>query len=268
MKHAHAAALVLLALAATASAQQPAPPAQGTGQGRGGGRGPGSASGGTLAVHVTDKSGNGLADVAVGVTGPVDRTGTTGSDGTVSFRSIRAGTYRLRFERDGFVTLERELVSRGTAGDVSVALNPAPADRAAPAPSAPPAPPAAAAPAPLRAVDPRTLSIPDFLERNLIGSEPQKTSLLACTDGGAARILQVRDPLNNQQNEDADQLLYVVAGSGIVRLSDRDHKAGPGWFALIPRGAAHSLRRDGRNPLITLMVAMGSPCTETATSAR
>ena len=112
------------------------------------------------------------------------------------------------------------------------------------------------------------MSIPDFVERNLIGSEPQKTSLLACTDGGAARILQVRDALNNQQNPDADQLLYVVAGAGVVRLRDQDQKAGPGWFALIPRGATHSIRRDGRNPLIALTVTMGAACNDTAPLAR
>jgi hypothetical protein len=79
-----------------------------------------------LAVQVTDKSGNGIGDVAVSVTGPVDRSGSTGPDGNVTFRSVRAGTYRLRFEHERFVTLEREMVMRAQPSDVSVALNPAP----------------------------------------------------------------------------------------------------------------------------------------------
>ena len=216
---------------------------------------------------MTDKSGNGVANVAVGVSGPVERSGTTAADGSVAFRSMRAGTYRLRFEHERFITLERELImARGS--EVSVSLNPAP-----PMPVAPPAPaPEPAAPPPdqrkLRPVDPRTLSIPDFLERNLIGSEPQKTSLLACTDGGTARILQVKEPLNNQQNETADQLLYVVAGAGVVRVREQSYKAEPGWFALIPRGAPHGIRREGRNPLIALTVAMGTTCNETAPMAK
>src|SRR5215203_4120603 len=54
-----------------------------------------SSAGLTLAVQVTDKSGNPIADVAVAATGPVERSATTARDGTVSFRSMRNGVYRL-----------------------------------------------------------------------------------------------------------------------------------------------------------------------------
>jgi hypothetical protein len=154
----------------------------------------------------------------VAASGPVDRAGRTATDGKVAFSSMRAGTYRLRFEHEGFITLEREVAVASRVAEVSVALNPAPAP---PKPVAPP-PPAAPTPVqqPLRAVEPRTLSLIGFVEKNLIGSEPQKTSLLACTDGGTARVLQVKDPMNNQVNPDADQVLYVIAGSGTVRVRD------------------------------------------------
>ena len=205
--------------------------------------------------------------VAVAVSGPVDRSGMTSSDGSISFRSMRPGTYRVRFEHEHYVTLEREVIMRG-ASDVSVALNSAP-----PKPVAPPPPPAQATAPPeqrkLRPVEPRTMSIPDYLDKNVLrSSEPQKASLIACTDGGTARTLQVREPLNNQQNDTADQLLYVVAGAGTVRLKDQSYKADAGWFALIPRGMAHSIVREGRNPLFLMMVAMGAPCTDTAPLAR
>ena len=215
----------------------------------------------TLTVQVTDKSGNGLQNVAVSVGGPVERSGNTGSNGSVAFQSMRAGTYRLRFEHENYVTLEREVVMARGASDVSVALNPAPAKPAATPP--PPAPVAAPTPQKtLRPVDPRMLSIPDFLDRELIKTGPQKTSLIACTDGGAARLLQVRDPLTNQQNDSADQLVYVVAGAGEVRVQERPFKADPGSLVLIPRGAPFAMRREGRNPMITLTIALGSPCTE------
>jgi mannose-6-phosphate isomerase-like protein (cupin superfamily) len=222
----------------------------------------------TLAVQVTDKSGNGIQGVAVEVTGPVERSGMTGGDGSISFRSMRAGTYRLRFEHEKYVTLEREVVMRG-ASEVAVALNPAPVKPVV----APPPPPQAAAPPPeqrkLRPVEPRALSIPDFVDKNFIrSSEPQKSSLIACTDGGAARVLQVKEPLNNQQNDTADQLLYVVAGAGTVRVRDQAYQAEPGWFVLIPRGVQHGIRREGRNPMIALTVALGAPCAETAQLTR
>jgi mannose-6-phosphate isomerase-like protein (cupin superfamily) len=182
---------------------------------------------------------------------------------------MRVGTYRLRFEHEKFITLERELMVGTRANEVSIALNPAP-----PKPVAAPPPPVAPAPvqppprSSNRAVDPRTLSIPDFFERNSIGSEPQKTSLLGCTDGGTARLLQVKDPMTNQVNPDADQVLYIVGGSGTFRVRDQDYKAPAGSFVLIPRGATFSARRDGRNPIVALVVTMGAACTETGPLAK
>ena len=222
----------------------------------------------TLAVQVTDKSGNGIQGVAVAVAGPVERSGQTGADGSISFRSLRAGTYRLRFEHERYITLERELVMRG-ASEVAVALNPAPVK---PVVAPPPPPPQAAAPPEqrkLRPVEPRTLSVPDFLEQNFIrSSEPQKTSLIACTDAGAARILQIKEPLNNQQNDANDVLLYIIASASTVRVKDQTYKVDNGWFALIPRGVSYSIARAGRNPVMAMTVAMGAPCTETGQLAR
>ncbi len=74
--------------------------------------------------------------------------------------------------------------------------------------------------------------------------------------------------MTNQQNDTADQLLYVVAGAGTVRVKDQSYKADAGWFALIPRGVSHSIAREGRNPLFLMMVAMGTPCTDTTPLAR
>ena len=218
-------------------------------------------------MTVTDKSGNGIGDVNVAVNGPVDRSGHTAADGTVAFRTMRAGTYRLRFENERYITLEREVVVGARASDVSVALNPAPVPKPVVAP--PPAP-VAPPPAPKsnRTVEPRTLSMSDFLEKNLIGSEPQKTSLFACTDGGTARVLQIKEPLANHVNADADEVFYVVAGGGSVRVRDLDYKAGPGLFLLIPRGVPVGARREGRNPLIALTVTMGATCTDSAPLAR
>ena len=225
-----------------------------------------SSSSSALSVTVTDKSGNGIGDVNVAVNGPVDRSGRTAADGSVAFRTMRAGTYRLRFENERYITLEREVVVGARASDVTVALNPAPVPKPVVAPPAPVAPPPVQKSS--RTVEPRTLSMSDFLEKNLIGSEPQKTSLFACTDGGTARVLQIKEPLTNHVNADADEVFYVVAGGGSVRVRDLDYKAGPGLFLLIPRGVPVGARREGRNPLIALTVTMGAACTDSAPLAR
>ncbi|MCA1562007.1 MAG: carboxypeptidase regulatory-like domain-containing protein [Acidobacteria bacterium] len=215
-----------------------------------------------MTIEVTDRTGAPVGDVQVALAGPVDRSGATGQDGTMVFRSLRPGTYRLRFEREGFTTLEREVVVRaGQPPTVAVVLTPAPVEQAAPPPPVVPPPPAAR---PARAVDARTLSLPDFLEKNFVGSDPLKTSLLACADGGTGRLLQIRDPLENQEHADADEFLYVVAGEGTVRVKEQETKVRSGFFALVPRGFPHTLRRQGRNPLIVLSVLGGAPCTESA----
>lgn len=235
---------------APATRAQPRPPAGGV----------------ALTVQVTDRSGNGIADVAVRTIGPVDRTGATAPDGSVTFRAMRAGTYRLRFEKEGFTTFEREVPIASRAADVSVALTPAP-----PPPQPPPAPAqqSTAPPArPTRTVEPRALSIIEYLDRNLIGSEAVKTSMLACADGGTAVLLQVREPLTELQHAESDEILYVVAGNGILRMRNQDTKIEPGYFALVPRGMSHSLRRDGRNALIAVSVLIGSPCTETTPAVK
>ena len=122
--HTLSTALLILAASAGASAQTPAPPRA-------------ASNPSTLSVQVTDKSGNGIGNVAIALSGPVDRSGMSGPDGSLAFRSMRAGTYRLRFEHEGFVTLEREVVLARGAGDVSVALNPSPVK---PVVTPPPAP--------------------------------------------------------------------------------------------------------------------------------
>jgi mannose-6-phosphate isomerase-like protein (cupin superfamily) len=218
-----------------------------------------------MAVEVTDKSGNGIADVQVALSGPVDRSGTTARDGSISFRAIRGGTYRLRFEREGYTTLERELVTRaGSPTSVAVALTAAPVKPSPKLPEpAPVTPPPAPAPRPSsRVVEPRSLSIPDFLDKNLIGGEPQRRTQLGCAEGGTASLLQVRDPLTDQQHADADEVIYVVAGAGVVRMRNQDTRLQPGHFTLVPRGTSYGLRRDGRNPLIVLSVLAGPPCNE------
>ncbi len=262
------AALLVFAMAGEARQQTPSTPAAKPSQPQEKprpaqpSRGRSSGGSATLTVEVTDKSGNRLADVHVAAAGPVDRSGDTAETGSLAFRSMRAGTYRLRFEHEGFTTLERELVMRsGQPATVSVALTAAPV-KAEPAPEPAPAPEPKPAPS-TRVVEPRTLSLPDFLDKNLIGGEPQKTTLVACAEGGTARLLQVRDPIDEEHAE-VDEILYVVAGGGTVRMRNQDTRMNPGHFALVPRGMPHSLRRDGRNPLIVLSVLAGSPCDESA----
>ncbi|HXH05633.1 MAG TPA: cupin domain-containing protein, partial [Vicinamibacterales bacterium] len=123
-------------------------------------------------------------------------------------------------------------------------------------------PPTRAAARPQPAEPPRTVSIPDFLEENLIAREPRKESMLGCTAGGTARLLQLREPLAEQSHDEVDEVLYVVAGEGTLRVAGREFRLQPGTYSLVPRGHLYSIGVRGSKPLILLSVEAGAPCEE------
>ena len=200
--------------------------------------------------------------VTVHVMGPVDREVQSPASGPTRIDGLRAGTYRVRFTHERFITFEKEIVWRaGTAApELSITLNAAPA---------PPPPPPAPAPAPVVSATPKlpppgapkTVSLPDYIEKNFITNrEPQKESLVGCSGVGQAMLWQIREPWNGRQHESADGMLYVVGGDGGLKLGDREFTMSAGAFIVVPRGTSYSLSRKGRNPLIVLAVLAGAPC--------
>ena len=206
-------------------------------------------------LFITDPAGAPIDGVTVTVTGPVDREAKSPGGGFTRIQGLRAGTYRMRFTREGYVTFEKELTWRaGTATpEVSITLNPAPAPVVTPATSAAPKLPPPGAP--------KTVSLPEFIEKNFIsGREPQKENLVGCSGVGQALLWQVREPWNSRQHESADGMLYVIGGEGRLKLGEREFTVSAGAFAVVPRGTTYSLSRSGRNPLVVLAVLAGAPC--------
>jgi mannose-6-phosphate isomerase-like protein (cupin superfamily) len=212
----------------------------------------------TATITVTDLSGAPLEEVRVVLTGSLDRSGSTQANGTVKFDGLRPGTYRLRFEKPGFVLFEREIEVR--AGQPA----PAPAVALSPAEAPPPPPPApepaksAPQPPPGKAV---TVNIPDFIERNFItNTQPQKVSEMSCSGVGHTVLWQVREPWGNRQHENADAMLYIVAGEGTLRLGSADVPVVAGTFTQVPRGTTYSVTRRSRTPIIILATLVGEGC--------
>jgi mannose-6-phosphate isomerase-like protein (cupin superfamily) len=210
----------------------------------------------SMAVTVTDLAGEAAAGVHVALSGPVAREGTTARDGIVRFQTLRVGSYRLRFESPDFVTFEREVaVKAGPLVEVEVTLSGAPEK-----PPPPPAPspvqaaanePAPVAPNPNASVD--LLELPDWIEKNLIGrTDPQRETIVGRAPGATARVVQVREPIKDRVRGDADEMLYVIAGEGVLRAKGRAYDLTAGSFAVVPRGVVYTLERSGRNPLIAL----------------
>ena len=221
----------------------------------------------TFAVFVTDPSGKPLGDVRVHVQGPATAKGqppfsrdTRTERGRIAFENLPAGLYRLRFEHEGFITLERELNARGAAPiDVTVTLTPAPPP---PPPAAPPPPPEPAAP--VIKADPVIADIPGFLEQNFVGRGPSKTSPLACATGGSVTVMQLREPLEGPAREDVDEYLYVVGGEGTIRIVGTERLLKAGVFVMVPRGVAKALVPKGRNPLMVLSIKAGEKCAQSS----
>src|SRR6185295_14399356 len=103
-----------------------------------------TSSRGGMAITVTDPKGLTLPGIQVSVSGATTRSGETNGSGNLSVTGLMAGTYRLRFDGEEWISFEREVTLRaGQVLDVDVALNPAPEP-----PPPPPPPPPAPAPAP------------------------------------------------------------------------------------------------------------------------
>jgi mannose-6-phosphate isomerase-like protein (cupin superfamily) len=208
----------------------------------------------TLAVFVADSSGTPLTAVRVIVEGPTPRQVST-ERGRIAIENLPYGTYHLRFEREGFVTLERDVVAKtSTPIDVKVTLNPVPVPVAKLEPLLPPPPPP-----PVKA-DPVTLDLAAFVEKNFVGRASGKASSLACSAGGTATLLQVRDPLGEHTHADADEFLYVIAGAGTAQIGGREESLQASVFTLIPRGVPHALAMKGRTPLVVLSIKAGEAC--------
>lgn len=218
----------------------------------------------TALLFITDGPGRFVEGVKVNVMGPVDREVMSEAGSATRIEGLRAGTYRVRFTHEKFITFEKEIVWRaGTAApEMSITLNAAPEPPPpppAPEPAPEPAKPAAPALPPPSA--PKTVSLPDYIEQNFIsGREPQKENLIGCSGVGQALLWQIREPWNSRQHPSADGMVYVVGGEGRLKLAEREFTISAGAFAVVPRGTTYSLSRSGRNPLVVLAVLAGAPC--------
>lgn len=253
-------ALLLLTLfqASPATAQPAAPTTQAPR--------PRAATGGATTnalFFITDPAGTSIEGVKVTITGPADREATSPAGGFTRVQGLRAGTYRVRFTHERFITFEKEFSWRaGTATpELSITLNSAPPPPPPPPPSAPVAPPPSAAPKLPPPGAAKTLSLPDFIEKNFIsGREGHKENMVGCSGIGQAVLWQVREPWDGRQHESADGMLYVIGGEGSIKLEGREVTVTAGSFTVVPRGTTYGFTRRGRNPLIVLAVLAGAPC--------
>jgi mannose-6-phosphate isomerase-like protein (cupin superfamily) len=239
-----------------APAPQPAPAARPAPQRR-------PAANATVEVRVTNRTGDPAPGAHVTFEGPSQRNGTTDINGLVTFRTMTPGAYRIRAEGEGLIALEKELAVKGgapmTAEFALSAAPPPPAPAPAPEPPPPPPPPPTGDPG-----EARLVSIPDLAERSLSARNPVKIQAIGCSGMATARLLLVRDPVPSNSRDDADEMLYLVAGEAKLNLGETEETITPGSFFVVPRKTSYGITRRGRNPAILLSVVSGVPCTSAA----
>jgi len=213
-----------------------------------------------MAITVTSQQGATISGVKVLLMGPTERNGETDGGGQVNFPGLQAGTYRLRFSGDMVTAFEKEVVVRaGQISDVDVSLSPAPEPKIIekPAPALPPGPVATAA-GPKG--EPVTHAILDLLEKEYVGRQPRRETLLSCSGTERASMIQLNEPMPERLYEKADAIYYVLGGEGTLMLNGKETKLGLNGFASVPRGTSHSFIKRGTRLLVLLSVLSGEPC--------
>jgi len=215
-----------------------------------------------MAITVTNARGTALPGVHVEVLGVSDRSGDTSSTGQLSLTAMQPATYRVRFSGEQVVTFEKEVVLQaGQIANLDITLN---AAAPKPEPPPPPAPEPVAPPPPVGPTgQPRTLSLVDLIERELIsGDQPRRDSVVSCSGNARSTLVQLNQEQPERLYDSAEVTYYVVAGEGTVAMNGRDAELEAGSFVSVPRGTPHSLARQGRRPLILLATVSGTPCEE------
>lgn len=202
----------------------------------------------TFAIAVADSSGKPVRDVKLRLSGASARTARI-QNGRAVLEGLRAGNYLFRFEKNGYVTFEREVAASGRKPiDVKVRLTSLSAP--IPMPSGP------------QLMDAKlvVLDMPAFIEKNYVGRDAGKTTPLGCAAGGSGTLLQIKDSLAQHAHDDADEFIYVIAGKGTLKLADREEPLSPAVFLMIPRRMAHTLTSSSKKPLVVMSVRAGERC--------
>jgi mannose-6-phosphate isomerase-like protein (cupin superfamily) len=127
-------------------------------------------------------------------------------------------------------------------------------------PADPPPAPAAAATGP--AGKPQSLSIVDLLDKEFVGRQPRRESLLACSGSLRTTMVQLNEPQPERLYTNAEATYYVLAGEGAIRMGGRETRLETNGFVSVPRGVGHSFTRRGNRPLVLLASLSGEPCEE------
>lgn len=64
----------------------------------------------------------------------------------------------------------------------------------------------------------------------------------------------IRGEVEPHTHEVAEQIYYVISGSGLFTYGDEEHIISPGYTVFIPAGVVHGLRNTGDEDLVFVVV--------------
>jgi mannose-6-phosphate isomerase-like protein (cupin superfamily) len=77
----------------------------------------------------------------------------------------------------------------------------------------------------------------------------------------------MRDSLATHVHDGVDEIIYVVAGDGSMKIGNDESPIHAGSLVFVPNGDNHSIGRKGKNPLIVISTLVGTSC-DSAKSTR
>jgi mannose-6-phosphate isomerase-like protein (cupin superfamily) len=107
------------------------------------------------------------------------------------------------------------------------------------------------------------LSVVDLIEKEYVGNQPRRESLLACSGNTRTTLVQLNQDQAERLYDTAEATYYVVGGEGAVRIDGKEIPIPTTGFISVPRGTGHAIVRRGRRPLILIATLSGTPCEET-----
>jgi hypothetical protein len=106
----------------------------------------------------------------------------------------------------------------------------------------------------------QTIAIEGLLEKEYVGKDPRRESLLSCSGNERATMIQLNGALPQRLYENADVVYYVLGGDGTATIDGRNSAIKTNDFVSVPRGTAHAFDRTGKRALVLLAVLSGEPC--------
>jgi mannose-6-phosphate isomerase-like protein (cupin superfamily) len=91
---------------------------------------------------------------------------------------------------------------------------------------------------------------------NALAHRGEYFRVLQQTARSQAAVMTIRpgEDAGPPEEHAGDQILFVIEGEAIVRIGDREHRAGPGALVTVPAGTRHHVSNPGQVPLFFVTV--------------